>query len=83
MDQESETFVIPQLQTEYDVHGMEYLDGQSRVTCPVCSSLQVRPFTTPHFRDLRVLSVTLAAIVIIINRGLFLPSIPTVTSVKL
>jgi len=53
---------------------MEYLAGQYRVTCPVCPSPQVRPFMTPHLGDLRDLPVTLAAMVIIINRGLFLHS---------
>jgi len=81
MDEERETLVIPQLETEYDVHGMEYHIGQYGVTCPVRPSLQVRPFTTPHLQNIRDLSVTLAAIVIIINRGLFLHSFPTVSSV--
>jgi len=70
MDQESKTLVILQLQTEYDVNGMEYLVGQYRVTWPVCSSLQGQPSMTPHLQDLRGLSVTLSAIVIILNRGL-------------
>jgi len=83
MDEESKTLMIPQLSTECDVHGMEYLVGQYWVTCPVCPSPQVQPFPTPHLGDLRGLSVTLAAIVIIINRGLFLHSIPTTSSVKL
>jgi len=81
MDKEGETLVIPQLYTEYDVHGMEYLAGQYRVTCPVHPSLQVRSIPSPRLRDLRDLSVTLAATVIIINSGLFLPSIHTTCSV--
>jgi len=80
MDEESETLVIPQLYTEYDVHGMEYLTGQYQVTCPVRPSLNVLPLPTPHLWDLRDLLVTLAAIVIIINRGLFLHSFPAVSS---
>jgi len=44
---------------------------------------QVRPFTAPHLLNIKGLSGTLAAIEIIINMGLFLPSIPTVSSVKL
>ena len=81
MDEERETFVIPQLQNEYDVYGMEYHAGQYRDTCPVRPSPQVRPFMTPLLRDLRGLSVTLATIVVIINRGLFLHSFPTIGSV--
>jgi len=77
----SESLVIPTALTEYGMHGMEYRAGQYRVTCPVCPSLQVQPSTTPQLWDLRSLSVTLAAIVIIINRGLFLHSFPTVSSV--
>jgi len=50
---------------------MEYHVGQYRVTCPVCPSQQVRPFTTPHLRDLKDLSVILAAVGIIISMGLF------------
>jgi len=41
MDEERETLMIPQLQTEYDAHSMEYRVGQYRVTCPVRPSLQV------------------------------------------
>ena len=48
IDEGSETFVIPQLSTEYDVHGMEYLVGQYWITCPVHPSLQVQPLPTPH-----------------------------------
>jgi len=62
---------------------MEYPVGQYRVTCCVRPSLQVRPFTAPLLRNLKGLLVTLAAVVIIINRGLFLHSIPTVSSVSL
>jgi len=60
---------------------MEYLVGQYQFTCPLHSSLQVGLFTTPHLWDPRGLSVTLADIVISINRGLFLHSFPTVNSV--
>jgi len=81
MDEESETLMIPQLYTEYDVHGMEYLTGQYRVTSPVHPSQQVQHLQTPHLRDLRDLLVTLAAIVRILNRGLFLHSFPAVSSV--
>jgi len=56
----------------YGVYGMEYLVGQYWVTCSVCPSLQVQPVTTPHLRNLKGLSVTLPAIVIIIIMGLFL-----------
>jgi len=35
MDEDSETLAIPQLQTEYDVHGTEHRVDQCRVTCPV------------------------------------------------
>jgi len=77
MDEESETLVIPQLYIEYDVHGMEYLAGQHQVTYPVRPSPQVWPFTTPYLWNLKDLSVTLAAIVININMGLFcLPLLP-------
>jgi len=62
---------------------MEYLPGQYRVTCSVRPSLQVQRFTTPYLLSLEDLSVTSVAVVIIINRGLFLHSIPTVSSVKL
>ena len=58
------------------MYDMKYLVGQYGVTCSVHPSLQVRHFTTPHLHDLRGLLVTLAAIVIIINRGLFLHSFP-------
>jgi len=62
---------------------MEHVVGQYKVTCSVHPSPQVIPFITPHLRDLRGLSVTLAAIIIIINKGLFLHSLCTVSSVKL
>jgi len=81
MDEESETLMIPQLYTEYDVHGMEYLAGQYGVTCPVCPSTQVRPLLTPHLWDLTDLSVTLAAVAVILNRGLFLHCFPAISSV--
>jgi len=61
----------PQLQTKYDMYGMEYLVGQYQVTCSVCPFLQVRPLMTLQLWNLRGLSVTLAAIVIIVNMGLF------------
>ena len=41
------------------------------------------PFTTPHLRDVKGLSVILAAIIITKNWGLFLHSFPTTSSVKL
>ena len=46
-------------------------------------SLHVWPFTTPHLSDLRGLSATLAASVIIISKGIFLHSFLTVSSVQL
>ena len=48
---------------------------------PVRPSPQVRPLPNSHLRDPRDLSVTLAVIVIIINRGLFLHSLAVVSSV--
>jgi len=65
------------------MHGMEYLVGQYWVTCPVRPSPQVRPFLTSHLRDLTDLLVTLAAIVIITKRGLFLHCFTSVSSVYL
>jgi len=62
---------------------MEYLAGEYRVTCSVCLSLKVRPFMTLRLQNLKGPSVTLAAIVTIINSGLFLHSIPTISSVRL
>jgi len=62
---------------------MEYLVGQCRVTCPVRPFLQERPFMTPHLQHLKGLLITLAAIAIFVNLGLFLHSIPVVISVKL
>jgi len=44
MDEDSETLVIPQLKTEYDMHGMEHLAGQCRVTCPVTPPHKYDPF---------------------------------------
>jgi len=48
------------------------------ISSPVRPSPWVWCFTAPHWRDLWDLPVTLAAIVIIINKGLFLHSFPTV-----
>jgi len=39
MDKEPKTLVIPQLYSEYGVHGVEYLLGQRGVHCPVRPSL--------------------------------------------
>jgi len=53
--------------------------GSAVLSAPPCNYDPLRP----HLQDLRGLSVTLVAIAKIINMGLFLPSIPIVSSAKL
>jgi len=56
---------------------MEYLVDQYQVTSSVHPFLQVWPFMTPSLKGLKGLSVTMAAIVIVISMGLFcLPFVP-------
>lgn len=45
IEEESLNLPIPQLCTEYNLYGMEYIIGQFRITCPVSFSPQAHPFT--------------------------------------
>jgi len=83
MDEESETLVIPSF--KLSMMCMAWNAALVNLGSPVLSAppRKYEPFPTPYLWDLKGLLVTLVAMVIVINRGLFLHSNPTVSSVKL